>query len=272
MVLRPEGPGGSLKAGFVSAWEAVANAQKKSSARYYLVRQPDHARLAGQIAERFSSPGAPVIDDDIVRGVSLHDEGWDGFDSGRKQLRATPAHYSDVNIPVDGEGKPLSFLDIKAGDFLQAWRGSIASAEAVAPVAALIVSAHFRRIGEFGVSTGTYSEHDTQQVREFIAQEEQRRRRLLRVQHRSEKEVDYWTDVLQFCDLLSLYLCCGSEEDVEFPQPIGPEGETIRLQAKDGVSTLSPTPFAGERHFSLEAQTYPAEAAKKAPTLGWRLR
>ena len=94
----------------------------------------------------------------------------------------------------------------------------------------------------------------------------------MQLQSRSEKEVEYWTDVLQFCDLLSLYLCCGSEESVEFPQRIGPKGETIRLQVQDGVNVLSPSPFAREAEFSLEAQSYPAELHASSTKLSWRVR
>src|SRR5271166_5630844 len=159
MVLRPEGLPELPKCGFVSAWDAVASTQKTTSAKYYLVHQPDHARLAGQIAEQLSIPGAPTVDDDIVRGISLHDEGWADFDSGRKRLQATTAHYSETNVALNVEGKPLSFLEIKAGDFLRAWRGSIECAEAVAPIAGLIVSGHFWRLGKFGLSSGTYPDH-----------------------------------------------------------------------------------------------------------------
>src|SRR5271166_5160472 len=182
MVLRPEGLPELPKGGFVSAWEAVARSQKTTSAKYHLVRQPDHAQLAGQIAEQFSIQGAPPVDDDIARGIALHDEGWTDFDCGRTRLEATPACYDEENVALNAEGKPLSFLEIKAGDFLRAWRGSIEAAEAVAPIAGLIVSEHFRRIGQFGMSMGTYSDDDTNQVGEFIAHEEQREQRLMRLQ------------------------------------------------------------------------------------------
>ena len=101
--------------------------------KYHLVRQPDHARLSGQIAEQLAIAGAPPVDDDIVCGISLHDEGWADFDSGRTRFQATHARYDKENVPLNAEGKPLSFLEIKAADFLRAWRGSIEAAEAVAP-------------------------------------------------------------------------------------------------------------------------------------------
>ena len=271
MILRPKETS-STRAGFVPAWQAVSGAQKAKSATYHLVRQPDHARLSGQIVEQFAIAAAPRIDDDIVHGISLHDEGWTDFDNGRQRLQATPANYSASNIALNAEGKPLSFIEIKAGDFLCAWCGSIETSSAVAPIAGLMVSGHFRRIAQFGISTGTYSDDDAQRVREFISREEEREQRLLRLQNRSEREVQYWTDVLQFCDLLSLYLCCGSEASVEFPQHIGPKDETIRLQVKQEVYLLSPSPFAREVALSLEAQAYPALARTGPTKLSWRLR
>ena len=272
MVLRPGGLPKPLRDGFISAWEAVARTQRTISSTYDLVRQPDHARLSGQIAAHLAIADAPLIDDNIVHGISLHDEGWSDFDTGRKRLQATPAQYFDTNIALTAEGKPLSFLEIKAEDFLRAWSGSIAAAEAVAPIAGLIVSGHFRRIGRFGMSMGTYSGDDAQRVREFVACEEERERRLMRLQSRSEREVEYWTDVLQFSDLLSLYLCCGSQENVEFPQHIGPKGETILLQVKDGIYVLSPSLFARQLEFSLEAYIYSAGLPQPAAMLSWNLR
>ena len=243
-----------------------------NAASYLLVRQPDHARLAGQIARHFAIPGAPAMDDDIGQAISLHDEGWSDFDNGCERLYATTASYSKANVALNPEGKPLSFLDIKAGDFLRAWRGSIEAAEAVAPIAGLMVSGHFRRLGEFGVSQDLYSDRDMQQVRQFVVAEQDREHRLLTQQNRSEKEVEYWTDVLQFCDLLSLYLCGGSAASVEFPQRIIPTGETLRLRLQDGSYALSPSPFSTEIEFSLAALPFPAEAGSLPTTLRWRLR
>lgn len=272
MILRPEAKSQPANDRFVPAWEAIARAQKATSAKYHLVRQPDHARVSGEIARHLAIPGAPPADDDIVRGVSLHDEGWAVFDEGRERLQATPATYFGESVALNPERKPLSFLDIKAGDFLRAWVGSIGCAEAVAPISALIVSGHFVRIARLGLSLSVYSNDDSQNVREFLVAEEQRQSRWLRLQNRSESEVQYWTDVLQFCDLLSLYLCCGSEESVEFPQQIGPNGQLISLQLRDGVFALSPSPLAKEVEFSVEARSYPAGPEVSCITLDWILR
>src|SRR6516225_6038446 len=125
MVLQPEGLPMRSTDDFVSAWEAIARAEKTVSVKYYLVRQPDHARLSGEIAGQLSIAGAPTVEDDIVRGISLHDEGWCDFDSGRNRLLATPAIYSETNVALNPTVMALSFLEIKTEDFLRAWRGSI---------------------------------------------------------------------------------------------------------------------------------------------------
>jgi hypothetical protein len=272
MILRPEAEPGNTNSAFVSAWEAVARAEKTTSPKYYLVRQPDHARAAGEIAQQLAIAGAPPLDDDIVCGISLHDEGWKDFDNGTERLSVTPATYSEQNVALGADNKPLSFLEIKAGDFLRAWRGSIDSAEEVAPIAALIVSGHFCRIGKFGIAMAAYTEDDARSVREFLASEAQRQTRLLRRQSRGEGEVLYWTDVLQFCDLLSLYLCCGSLENVEFPQRIGPKAETIRLQHREGVFVLAPGLIKKEAEFSVEARPYPAKTGTLSIMAKWCVR
>jgi uncharacterized protein DUF3891 len=272
MVLQPETQPAHANKPFVSAWEAVARAQKTTSAKYHLVRQPDRARVSGDIARQLAIAGAPAVDDDIVRGISLHDEGWKDFDNGSERLSATPATYSGENVALSAESRPLSFLEIKAGDFLRAWRGSVDCAEAVAPIAALIVSGHFCRLGKFGISLGAHSDQDAQQVREFLASEKQRQDRLLRQQNRSQSEVQYWTDVLQFCDLLSLYLCCGSQESVEFPQPIGSKSEKIRLQVQHAAFVLSPALFAKEVELSVEAHPYPAETNATPLRITWHVQ
>jgi hypothetical protein len=272
MILRPQAQLDPEADSVVSAWEAVARIEKTRSGKYLLVRQPEHARVSGEIARHLAIAGAPPLDGDIVCGISLHDEGWSDFDDGCQRLSATPAMYSSGNVALNAEGKPLSFLEIKAGDFLRAWRASIDSAEAVAPIAGLIVSGHFHRLGRFGISTGAYSEDDARNVHKFLTSEEQRQCRLLRLQTHSESEVQYWTDVLQFCDLLSLYLCCGAEASVEFPQRILPNGETIRLHSQDGIFVLTPSPFARGLELSVEAHSYPPDPGKSSTTVVWPLR
>ena len=269
MILCPENRPQPDITGWVSAWDAVSRAQRTHARKYRLVRQPDHARLSGELAQHFSFEGMPTIRDEIVQGISLHDEGWKQFDGGDERLAATPSQYSPDGIPMNDEGKPLSFEEIKAGDFLKAWRGSIESAEAIAPIAGLIVSGHFCRLGRFGVQSGRHSQFDAELVRDFLRLEAMRRERLSERSKYSVTEIEYWTDVLQFCDLLSLYLCCGSRRNVEFPQHLTKGGETIRLRVEDGGYVSSPALLPDEIKFGSPAVEFPKS---RAVQLSWVLR
>ena len=130
-------------------------------------------------------------------------------------------------------------------------------------------SGHFYRLGKFGAGIGHYSGDDARLVQQFIDGEERRRERLSRLESRSPGEIEYWTDALQFCDLLSLYLCCGSQESAEFPQRIGKAEETSVLRVKDGLNVLSPSPLEREATFALTAHSFPQGAPAR---LSWKVR
>jgi Protein of unknown function (DUF3891) len=269
MILWPENQTAASTSGGISAWDAVSRAQRTWAGKYRLVRQPDHARLSGELARHLSFAGMPPISDEILRGISLHDEGWLQFDCGETRLAATPAQYSPDGVAISADGKPLSFEEIKPGDFLNAWRGSISAAEAMAPIAGLIVSGHFYRLGRFGVASVRYSQTDTAMVREFLKQEEARHERLSKLEQYSAGEIDFWTNLLQFCDLLSLYLCCGSQAHVEFPQRLTRSKETIEFRIQDGIYVSTPSLFTHEMKFSLPARDFPGDGAAQ---LQWVLR
>jgi len=139
----------------------------------------------------------------------------------------------------------------------------------VAPIAGLIVSGHFYRLGSSGIDARRYAPADAELVRQFLREEESRRERLVKIEKRSRAEIEYWTDVLQFCDLLSLYFCCGTQESVAFPQRIAEDGVTIELRVEGGVNVLSPSLFLDEMEFTLQAQTFPGS---ESITLKWTLR
>jgi len=269
MILHSPARVAPYKGELTPAWEAIAHTQRAHSTQCVLVRQPDHARLSGELAESFVIPGKPAITDEIVRGISLHDEGWAEFDCGAEKLRSTPARYSDEGIALNAEGVPLSFQDIKPGDFLRAWRDSIHAAEAVAPIAGLIVSGHFYRLASSGISVGRYSQADKELVRQFLREEENRRERLEKPARLPSAEIEYWTDVLQFCDLLSLYLCCGAQASVVFPQRIAADGVTLELRVEGGLNVFAQSLFLDETEFTVQALTFPG---LQSITLKWTLR
>jgi uncharacterized protein DUF3891 len=209
MVVRPNAIA-APSSGTIAAWDAVLPTQQQSCVDGWLITQPDHAALAGDIAERLAPSLFPGLDAEVVRGITLHDEGWAEFDG--QALASARA--------------PRSFIAEAPATFVQAWTGSIERAAEISAIAGMIVSRHFWRLAKFRESHVKDSPDDQHRIEEFTAAEERRVRQLS--PGCRAYDVETLTDVLQFCDVLSLYLCCGAGDDVEFPQEV--RGQKIQLR------------------------------------------
>jgi hypothetical protein len=237
-------------------WNAIARRQKQYAASYWVVAQPDHAALSGALAANFSSHHFPALEEAVVRAIGVHDSGWGIFES---EATCTPE--------LTETGKPRSFIEIAPPRFTLAWTGSIDRAEEVAPMGGIIVSRHFCWLAEGRLVMHTDTEPDAALIRHFLEQEERRQQRLARLDPRHD-QVERFVSVLQFCDLLSLYLCCGADDDVEFPQAFN--SRPVRLRREQGACVLNPSPFAQPVSLAVAARRYPA-AAEAATTLPFLL-
>jgi hypothetical protein len=148
-------------------------------------------------------------------------------------------------------------------EFLIAWNDSIQRAEESSAIGGILVSKHFSRLAETRLRAAGDSTDDTHNLQGFLARESERQLGLAKQCSFSEQEISILVDVLQFCDLLSLYLCCGSSEDVEFPQTF--EGHSVGLRRDGKMYKLEPRIFAGgvslgvsARHYSPEPSFEPA--------------
>jgi hypothetical protein len=90
--------------------------------------------------------------------------------------------------------------------------------------------------------------------REIAEQEE-----LWNQQSRGSKEISLLVDVLQFFDLLSLYVCSGSAENVEFPQRFNQKA--FRLYREPDKCRLEPPLFERPTNFSIRVVEYPSRVA-----------
>jgi len=196
----------------VPAWQAVERKQKQSSHGWLLIAQVDHSQLAGDLAARLKSPVIPPLAPDVIQAIAVHDAGWAPFDNAGMTAKR------DIHPKLNDDGRPLSFLDVRPPDFVVAWNGSIAEAEKVSPAGGFIVSRHFSRLAEGRLNSRIDDEEDTSRLREFLHTERARQSRLSSITSATPTELEDLTDILQFCDLLSLYLCCGAADPVEFPQ------------------------------------------------------
>jgi hypothetical protein len=198
--------------------------------------------LAGEIAAKLQGSQVPELDAAIIRAIALHDAGW-----GIPDAQA-------INRSRTGNVPSQSFLDVGITAFLDAWTGSIEVSQTVSPAGGYIVSRHFWRLAEHALAHGAVGEKDRESIEMFLGQEARRQKRLSANQNRIADELELLTDVLQFCDLLSLYICCGARDNVEFPKYFG---VTARLQVEGESYRLVPALVAPSQ-FRVAALRYPA--------------
>jgi len=259
-VLRPIGAGeGTRGPGCLPVWDAILPTQETCALEYWLITQPDHAALSGAIAAALGPPLLFQLSPELVQGITHHDDGWAPFDA---QVTLT-------------NGRPLSFLDFLPRDFLRAWHESIERAEKLGPIAGAIVSGHFWRLNKHRLEWAIDGEDDRQLLLYFLEREQARQQQLL-CGH-SREEFEFLTDVLQFCDVLSLYLCCGATQDVEFRQGFGTKPIRLRRDAarspdQAAVCRFEPTPFTvGSVDLAVIARRYPSDRQPGTVTLPFLL-
>lgn len=240
MILRPleSAPSGTEE--FLPAWPVIERLQKQKYESCRLVTQPSHAALAGELAARFCAQQVPAPDPQLIRAIALHDAGWGMTD-------AQAIQQSRSRAPI----QPESFIVMSVPHFLAAWQKSIETAQSVSPAGGYIVSRHFYRLAEHRVHSTDDSQQDRRKLESFISNESQRQKKLsagISVDH-----LELWTDLLQFCDLLSLYICCGSRENVIFPEYFGVE---VRVENKGEFFKLAPAVIQPSE-FSVAALRHP---------------
>jgi hypothetical protein len=259
MVLHPLTPEPAPSGdGFRPVWQAISQAQLRRREAYWLITQPDHAALAGALAGNFASKEFPQLEPEVVRAIGLHDSGWAIF-AAETGAGASP--------PLDAAGKPLAFFEIAPADFLRAWTASIDRAAQVAPVGGIMVSRHFCWLGRYRLETRSDPPEVAAMLNGFLQREAGRQQRLQVLEARSEAALERLTSTLQFCDLLSLYLCSGAQDAVEFPQKLA--SRAISLRWRDGACVLDPSPFAAGVSLGVTARRYPG--APDTTTLGFLL-
>ncbi len=243
MILRPlEAPLPATQE-FLPAWEVVERLQSQSYERCWMVTQPSHAALSGELASALRAPQFPVPDEQIVRAIALHDAGW-----GVPDAQAIVQSRGSQRIP------PKSFIATQASQFLEAWEKSIATGESVSPAGGYIVSRHFWRLAEHRAKLEK-NKSDRQKLESFLTNEDRRQKKLAARQSLNLQQLEDLTDLLQFCDLLSLYLCCGSRQNVAFPAYFGLE---VRVENQDESYKFDPPMMESGATFALAALRYPA--------------
>jgi hypothetical protein len=243
MILRPLHLAAPASDQYLSPWQVVEQLQRQKYEACWMITQPSHAALAGEIAAGFQEPQIPRLDAALVRAIALHDAGWGIPDAQAITRSRSPRQQA-----------PRSFLDSEIEEFLEAWTQSIQVAQSAGAAGGYIVSRHFQRLAEHRASTAVDNDRNRKKLQSFIAREMQRQQRLATKQTRDSQELESLTDVLQLCDLLSLYVCCGARENVEFPECCGSK---FRLSREAEGYRIDPPWMASGTTFSVAALRYP---------------
>lgn len=242
MILRPMNSVPAVSTEFLPAWSVVERTQRQIFEECWMITQPSHAALAGEFAAKLTGVDLPALDAQIIRAIALHDAGW-GMPDAQAIMQSRSVR----------QGCPKSFIACGVGEFVNAWEKSIEVAESVSPVGGYIVSRHFVRIAEQAASR--VSEAERQVEARFVQNESARQTKLAAKQKYTAKELEILTDVLQFCDLLSLYVCCGAQQNVEFPEYFGIRA---RLTVQTDSYTLNPILIEPGTEFAVAALRHPA--------------
>lgn len=254
MILRPLEPASRSSDDFLPAWDVVMRSQRQRYESCWIITQPSHAALSGEIAARLTGPQVPLLEMELVRAIALHDAGW-GMPDAQAVMRSRA-----------GASKcPGSFLEAGIGEFTAAWTQSIQTAQSTSSAGGFMVSRHFWRIGQHRLETTEDGAADRAKLQGFLDAEAQRQKKLASKQERSVDELETLTDVLQLCDLLSLYICCGARENAEFPEYFGVK---VKLRAEAEGYKLEPALVEAGSQFQVAALRHPATKEMSGREIG----
>lgn len=230
-----------------TAPQAFLHTQKYSVPPVALISQSAHAQLSGDIADSLCADLFGELSFDVREAIRQHDSGW--VKSDERQLS------------ILGSRDPKPFPEISIEEAIQAWEQSIRNAEAISPLAMVLISRHFELLAT-----------DDLLHREFTERESKRRKIIETSLSVSSEDLIRWTGALGFCDLLSLYLCCGSRVPAIFPlcHPADPDADSatkvVASWWQTKVCFSSPVVKAGT-HLSLQAILYRGRERETEPLL-----
>ncbi|MET3847988.1 MULTISPECIES: DUF3891 family protein [unclassified Paenibacillus] len=169
---------------------------------FVLIRQHDHAKLSGQIAEHLLPEWMPTGSDReaAVLAITQHDRGW---------------RYLDENPLWDSESSsPFSFINYPLEPKLSSYRAGLDEAEAMDPYAGLLCSKHYASFQQI-----RYAEEP--EAARFYKEELLRQERIQsQLSGLDASRVERHFNLLKLCDSLSLYVCLnepGVSKDEEHP-------------------------------------------------------
>src|SRR5271155_2227758 len=229
----------------------------ESKTGWWLVTHVDHAHLAGAFAEKWGNHLflAPEPREQVLRGVTAHDDGWAARDQQPQITReGKPSAFSTELV-----GKYSAFEEIDLTDYL-AVRGRAVELVAESDAyAALLVSMHTSNLLSERADRSTIAPQELPLLDDFLEAQRVVQERLFAVVHKDdrftakEKTWDWIDDqfrLLQATDNLSLLSCVNYDKPATLLHP---------LRVQDGTAERVKVEPLGDRSFRLTP--YPLETS-----------
>jgi len=216
---------------------------------WWLVTHPDHARLAGAVAERWGNAlfAEPEPKERVLHGIKTHDDGWAGRDARPSVTgQGKPAAFS-----VELVGKYSAFEEIDLADYLAVRERAVAEVADRDAYAALLVSMHTHDLLTVRADRSTIQPEQLPLLDAFLERQRKLQQKLRHaVRDDSSLSADEVGDsaigdgfrLLQATDNISLLACVNFAKPATLLHP---------LRLRDGdQSEVKVTPL-GERRFRL---------------------
>ena len=222
--------------------------RKETPEDWILVTHPDHAALAGQIADAWGNALFPKPEpySHIQYAVYHHDDGWLARDAEPSLTRNN--HPEAFTRKLVGAYSAFEEIDLPA--YLKVRAQATAGVAAVDPYAGIVVSMHTHNLlSEQADITSIRPEHRAPHADFLNAQKSWQHETAVKIGAQAES-LQRGFEFLQLCDNLSLIACSGYEEPITLrhthPDRTGRRHGIRCTLLRPGVYHLAPWPFAAD--------------------------
>jgi hypothetical protein len=221
---------------------------------WWLVTHPDHARLAGNFAERWGNERflAPEPRTSVLKGIARHDDGWAERDA-RPQItrQGKPSAFSTELV-----GNYSAFEEIDLADYLAVRDRAVRLIAVEDAYAAVLISMHTYSLLTDHADRSTIAPEQLPLLDQFLDQQKTFQQSL-REQIASDRQftpqqasavaiLDHFR-LLQATDNLSLLTCVDFRQPAHLLHP---------LPLRDGGQSRVDVRSAGRRRFVLEPHPF----------------
>lgn len=221
----------------------------ESDTGYWLIRHPDHARLAGAFAAAWGNElfRRPEPRQRVLHGIATHDDGWAARDAHPSITRqGKPSAFS-----IELVGKYSAFEEINLADYLAVRDQAVRTIAEEDAYAGLLIAMHTYNLLTEHADRSTIAPEGLLLLDSFLEKQRAYQEQLLSEiavdgtlteLEKSEETILQHFRLLQACDNLSLLACVAFSEPAHLLHP---------LALKDGAASEVKVLPTGPRRFQL---------------------